>query len=714
MAIPLDLRSLIRPNSIAVVGASPRPLSSGFITLNNLVHSSYSGRLYAVNPKYDEILGVRCYASIGDLPEAVDSAILCVPGASASQVLREAGNAGARSAIVYASGFAETDQGGREYQSELQQVAASFRMAVCGPNCLGIVNLRDGYYGFGSSVAADLPSGRVSAVCQSGSIGIALLNSGRGIGYSYVVSSGNEAIVTVEDYIEFFVQDDATDVILAFVEGFRNIPKLREVASLAMDRNKPIIVLKVGRSAVARRTALAHTGALAGSDTVHNAFFKQTGIIRANDLDEMLETAALLLTAPRPRGSRLGVIAISGGEVGLLADLAEDIGLRFAVLSENTVRSIREVVPPFINVGNPLDAGWVGDEGQTYAACLERMGRDPSVDLIAVCQDVQVGFGQDLAAEYEPLARSIVMAADKLHKPLVLFSNISGGFQPVLREIFDKGGIPTLQGTVESLRAIRHLIDFSSFRKRPPSLTRTETAGERLATAVGFLTGGCLSEHASKQVLSAYGIPVTREGQAQTIEAAREVAEGIGYPVVLKVDSPDIPHKTEAGAIRLNVTDSDALGIAYEAILASARRTNPAARISGVLVQEMLDLEHACEVIAGVAYDQQFGPTVLFGLGGIMVEVLRDVALRVAPLSEEDAWEMLDELRGSPVLAGVRGKPAVDREAIVDVLLRLSAMAIDLGDRVSEIDINPLVVFSEGQGAVAADALVVCSRPDVT
>src|SRR3972149_7042386 len=370
MTSSMDLRSLIRPASIAVVGASPRPLSSGFITLNNLVHSGYSGRVYAVNPKYDKVLGVEGYDSIGEIPEAIDSAILCVPGSSVSRVLGEAGRAGVRSAVVYASGFAETDEGGRRYQSELQENAASHGMAVCGPSCLGIVNLRDRYYGFGASVAADLPRGRVSALCQSGSIAISLLNSGRGIGFNYVVSSGNEAVVTVEDYLEFFVQDEETDVVLAFVEGFRNIPKLRKVAGLALEHDKPIIVLKVGRSAIAQRTALAHTGALAGSDAVHNAFFKQTGIIRAVDLDEALETTALLLKAPRPKGGRLGVIAISGGEVGLLADLAEEIGLQFATLSDDTTRSIREVVPPFIDVGNPLDAGWVGDEGRTYPTSI--------------------------------------------------------------------------------------------------------------------------------------------------------------------------------------------------------------------------------------------------------------------------------------------------------------------------------------------------------
>jgi acyl-CoA synthetase (NDP forming) len=707
-----DLQRLIRPSSIAIVGASPRPLSSGSITLNNLINAGYEGRLYAVNPKYEEILGVKCYRSINELPEAVDSAILCVPAISISHVLEEAGNAGVRSAIVYASGFAEADEKGHIYQSEIHDIATSFGMPICGPNCLGIVNLRDRYYGFGTSVSAALPCGRVSAVCQSGSIGIALLNSGRGIGFNYLVSSGNEAVITVEDYLEFFAEDDATDVILAFVEGFRNIAKLREVASLALECDKPIIVIKVGRSAVARRAALAHTGSLAGSDAVHDAFFKQAGIIRATDLDEALETTALLLRSPRPKGGRIGVIAISGGEVGLLADLSDEIGLQFATISDDTVMSIREVVPPFIDVGNPLDAGWVGDEGQTYAACLERMGGDPQVDIVAVCQDAPIGFGPDLAGEYEPLAQAVVKAAGKLNKPIILFSNISGGFQPNLRKILDEGGIPTLQGTSESLRAIRHLIDFASYRKGLRTQVNVEQNPERQMRALRLLTRSCLTEHESKQLLREYGIRITRERLVHTVGEAIDAAEEIGYPIALKIDSPDIQHKTDIGAIRLNIANSGALEAAYDEVLYDTQRSRPEARIGGMLVQEMLNIEHACEVIAGLAYDNQFGPTILFGLGGTLVEALHDVTLRVSPLSVDDAWSMLEELRGSAILNGIRGKPPADRQAIVDVLLCLSDLSIELDERISEIDINPLLVFPQGEGAVAADALVVCSGMD--
>jgi acyl-CoA synthetase (NDP forming) len=702
---------LIRPRSVAVVGASERDGSLGGHVIRNLEYAGYAGQQYCVNPKYEAVFGVPCYPSIRDLPAAVDCVVVAVPAQYVVPVMKEAADNGVRSAVIFAAGFAESGDEGRLLQSQLGAIARSSGMAICGPNCLGIANFRDGFMGFSSLMDFDLAAGKIAAVCQSGSVALALLNNNRGIRYRYVVSSGNEAATTIEDYIDFFVQDPGTGAILAFVEGLRNVPKLKRAAAMAIEQDKPIIFLKVGRSAVGRRSVVAHTGALAGSEAVHAAFFKQMGIIQVADLDELLETAVLLAAAPTPGGSKLGVIGISGGEVAMLSDLAEDNGLEFADLAEETATRIRSLLPPFSKVGNPLDAWGIGDLGNAYANCLEALGQDPSVDLVAVCQDAQIGLTERSIAYYVPLAHSVVGVSKRLHKPLVLFSNISGGVHPSLREILEAGGVPTLQGTTPSLRAIRHFVDYGAYRRLPRRLSASSIAPHesRIPGAFGIQPGSSLGEHASKQLLSAYGIRSTREEIAGSLREAKRIALKLGYPIVLKVDSPDIQHKTDAGAVRLNVRDAEELARAYEEVLANARKACPAARVGGVLVQEMLDLSQALETIVGVTWDPQFGPTVLFGLGGVLVEVLRDFSLRVAPLTEEDAWSMLDDIRCRRVLDGVRGKPPADRGAIVDVLIKVSALAIELEGRLAEVDINPLVVFSEGKGAVAADALVVAS-----
>ncbi len=708
-----NLGYLLSPESVAVIGASKRPGSPGNVAISNLNRLGFSGRIFPVNPKYEELLGIRCYGDISSVPENVDCALICLPSAVVPESLEKAAKAGARSAIIYASGFAETGDTGRDLQKALKQIANAYSLPICGPNCIGLVNFKNGFGGLSAAVSSELSTGRISAVCQSGSVAIAFLNSGRGLDFHHVVSSGNEAIVTVEDYIEYFIEDEETDVVLAFVESFRNIPKLRAVAARSRESGKPIIVLKVGRSLLAQRTVASHTGALAGVDAVLNALCRQCGIIRVTDMNEMLETASLFrgLDCRQAQGEKLGMMAVSGGEIGLLADLAEDIGICLPTLSDKTISEIREYLPPYSNISNPLDAWGNGDLGKTYANCLAALGRDPGVDLVAVCLDMQAGTKGEQAEFYKTAAHSIADVAGQLEKPVIVFSNISGGLHPGLHAILEQGEVPVLQGSAESLRAIAHWFQFSTSRGTPVAPGQYQRNNERAAAAASLLTGASLSEHASKEVLKLYAIPVTPEKLVTSLEEAQEAISELGFPVALKVDSADLPHKTEADVIRLNITDSERLAKAYGEIMAKAEKAVIGAKINGVLVEEMLNLDDAVEVIAGVSVDPQCGPVVLFGLGGIFAEALTDVALRVAPLSEADAWSMLNEIRGTDLLAGARGKPPVDRAAIVEVLQKLSDLAMELGEQISEVDINPLVVYPEGKGVVAADALIVTTTP---
>ena len=708
-----NLRYLLSPDSVAVVGASKRPGSPGSMAILNMLERGYSGNLYPINPKYKEVHGIPCYENMAHLPEKVDCVIICVPAAGVPSILNLAVEAGSRSAIVYASGFAETGKTGADLQRELRKIAKRNVMPVCGPNCIGLVNFKSEFGGLSATVPPELHKGRVSAVYQSGSVAIALLNNGRGIEFNRVVSSGNEAVVTVEDYLEFFLEDEDTDVVLGFVEAFQNISKLRAVAAKARKLGKPIILLKVGQSSLARRTVASHTGRLAGSNAVLDALLKQCGIVRVRDLDELLETATLFLKSNRPRAKGLGMMAVSGGEIGMLADLADNVGLQFAPLAEETVEALRDCLPPYSSISNPLDAWGNGDLDRTYASALEILGRDPGIDLVGVSLDVQAGLNRNQAEFYEIAARSVVKVAAKLSKPVIVFSNISTGINRELLAVFESGGVPTLQGSEKSLRAISHLIDFSTRTHEKQSGSDSMRDDNRVSEAIAQFVHPRLSEHASKNVLNLYGIPTTTERIVSSLEEARESASEIGYPVVLKAVSPDLPHKTEADIIRLAIVDEASLEKAYEAIEINVRAIVPDESIDGTLVQEMLDLDQALEVIVGISVDPQCGPAVLFGLGGVFAEILNDVALRVIPISESDAWAMLAEIRGADLLTGVRGNPAVDRAAIVDILLKLSDLATELGNYLGEVDVNPLVVFPQGRGAIAADALIVTS-PDIS
>ena len=400
-----DLRPLFLPRSLAVVGASEKP-GPGSMVLVNARPSGFTGPVYAVNPRYSQVHGHPCFPRLSELPEVPECVAVAVPSALVPGVVREAAEVGARSVVVYGSGFAEIGPDGQALQRELQAIAARYDLPVCGPNCLGPINLQAGYAAYSAPLPEILPRGRVGAVVQSGSVCIGLLNSGRGVGFSHLVSSGNEAVTECADYIRYFVGDPNTDVIVAFVEGFRNPAKLADAARLAAEAHKPIIVVKVGRSELSRRAVQAHTGALAGSDAVHDAFFRRHGIIRVHDLDEMLETAQLFLSSRLPRGPGVGLITVSGGQVGLVTDLAEEEGIVFPELAAETLAQVKSQLPAFSNVGNPLDAWGNGDLAGAYPRCLEAVARDPAVDLVAVCQDAPAGLGKRQAATYQHVARA--------------------------------------------------------------------------------------------------------------------------------------------------------------------------------------------------------------------------------------------------------------------------------------------------------------------
>jgi acyl-CoA synthetase (NDP forming) len=463
-----DLNSLLKPESIAVVGASER-FGAGSLVIENLRTLGFPGKIIPINPRHKELFGVPCYPSLLDVPEAekIECLAILLGYQHVNPTLEQAAERGIHGAWAFASGFAETGAEGVRLQEELKRICLENRIQFCGPNCVGYANLQDRVGTYSAPISPTLRKGGVSVVGQSGSVILALANSNRGIGFNFLISSGNEAVVDLTDYIEFLLDDERTEVIIAFIETIRRPEAFIAACDRAAEIGKPIIVVKVGRSEIARQVALTHTGAITGADRVHDALFKKLGIIRVDDLDQLLETAEVFAKCRRrlPKGNGVGAITVSGGEIGLISDLAEGLSFHFTSLSKEAQKELRRKLPSFTAIGNPLDGWGSGDLVETYPACLDVLAREEGIDLIAVSQDSPPGMAEKQIRQYADVARAAVKAVES-GKPVVAFSHVSGGLDPTIRGILEEGNVPFLQGTRESLLAIHHLVEYGQFLRR--------------------------------------------------------------------------------------------------------------------------------------------------------------------------------------------------------------------------------------------------------
>ena len=705
----LDLKPLLAPRAIAVVGASDRP-GAGSLVLDNLRQLGFPGPVYPVNPKYSELAGWRCYPSLRDLPGPVDSVAILLGYQRVLPVLQEAAAIGARGAWSLASGFGEAGPAGEALQAEVAAFCHEHSIALCGPNCIGVVNFhaRAATYSVALPPSAMTP-GHVGAVVQSGAVCLGLANAARGLGFSTLISSGNEAALDNADYIAYLADDPQTRVILAFIEGFRRPERFMAAAAKAFAAGKPLLVVKVGRSAVAQRATRAHTGSLAGADAVHDAVFRKLGVVRLDDLDELLEAAELFLKAPLPAGRGVGLLTLSGGQIGLIGDLMAGLDLELPELSPDAHAALEQILPPYSSIANPLDAWGAGNFEETYPACTRIVADEPRIHLIGVARDSSPGIAEREVAQSIVIVEAAAKAASAAGKPVVVFANIANGIEPAVKARADVLGLPLLQGTRASLRAMEALIRYAERRRQPsePSgpgpVPAAEAAGLR-----HWLAGqpGSLTESAGKRLLAAYGIRVTREALATSSDDAVRLAAELSGPVVLKIASPDILHKTEAKGILLGLQAPEQVRAGFERILANARAYDPHARLEGVLVQEMVP-PGAVEVIVGSSVDPEFGPVVVFGMGGVLVELIKDATLRLAPVTVAEAAAMVAETRGAALLHGFRGAPPADLDALAAAIVRLSHLAYDFRNEIVAVDVNPLMVLPAGHGIVAADALVV-------
>ncbi|MGI8691022.1 MAG: acetate--CoA ligase family protein [Thermomicrobiales bacterium] len=716
------MNALFHPKRIAIVGATPRP-GFAFNIHRLLLNNGYEGEVFGVTPRHTEVLGCPCYPTLDAIPGSVDLAMVVVPSNLVLDVLGQAERAGVGAVNIITSGFGEqSDDEAHQRQEQIRDFARRTGIRVVGPNCLGIISTpakmvaKSGAY-------ANVRRGPIGIVFQSGLLAYSAVIPPleREFGYTYVVTTGNEADLDATDFMRYCVEDEETRVVGCFIEQFRDPQKLLRVAEMAAERQKALVVLKIGRSDAGKRAAQAHTGSLVGSDAIADAIMRQYGIVRVYNLDEMIETLAVFHAKRLPRGPGVGTIFVSGGACGLVADLSQDLGISLPPLAPETVAKLTPVIPEYGTVGNPLDTtGQAATQPEITEGSLVAMAEDPNIHTVIYGQAYPSRV--DLTTPVGEVLRT--MPERYPDKNFFIMSLVTGRVQEGRRYDQDPveptmkwDGVPFLQGTENSLRAVRSLIRYADFQRTrmqsapvagAPSSRQSaadSVVAERARALVTAANGKPLVERAAKDLLTLYGIPVTRERLATSADEAVAAAQAIGYPVALKIESPDIAHKTEAGGVLLNIADDGAVRTGFETVIANAWQYKPEAQLGGVLVQEMVS--GGREMIVGMTQDPVYGPAVAVGLGGIFVEVLKDVALGVPPLTEHDSRAMLGRLRGAAILEGTRGAAPADTDAVVDILGKFSQLCLDLRDVVSEIDINPLLVFDRGAGARVVDCLIV-------
>lgn len=692
-----QFEKLFEPQSIAVVGVSEDANRPGSQTVNALMRNGYAGRIYPVNPKYSTHEGLTCYPSIGAIEGEVDIAVIGVPARSVIGIIEECAKKGVAFAVVPSGGFRESGPEGAALQDRMVAIAREAGMRIVGPNCLGYVNVhKDVYAGFGSITRPPkLEKGSVSLVTQSGGFGysIALACAGAGIGFRNIIATGNEADIDMVEFLDALLDDPGTRILLAYIEGLPNGRALMDVGRRALTLGKPLLVWKGGVTEEGARAAATHTANLTGSYDFYQAMFRQSGIVEVRELHEAADFIKAFEGRKLPAGRRVAVMGGSGGSAIVFADAAEQSGLEFSVFSEDTRRSLSQVVPAIGAVHNPVDftAGYIvaGNEERLRAA-VKTVIDDPNVD--AVCINVATSSVTGCRVGAAVLAGLVESAT----KPLFVFQSTP---DPEAITAFDRAHIPVMPSPVRVARSIAMLARYRETKERnEQAIAAMDTA----APDSSLITRQpSLGETESKAALQRIGIAVTRDLLVKSAGDAR-LAE-LTPPLAVKIASPDIPHKTEVGGVRLNIRTSEELEDAIDGILTNARTMAPTARIDGVIVSEMLT--GGFELLAGAVNDAVFGPVVVVGAGGIYAESLKDTACRLAPFDETTAREMIDELQCRPILAGARGQPAFDVGAVARSLAALSRFAWENRGSIAEIDINPL--FALPSGAVAADALIV-------
>lgn len=700
--------AIFNPKSIAVVGASTRKGTVGSDLFRNLIDDKFQGEVYPVNPKSPEIYGRKTYATLADIPGDVDLAILILPAKIIPMVLDQAIEKGVKAVVVISAGFKETGAEGAVMEKAIAAKCQAAGMPLVGPNCLGVIN-GDINVRLNASFAAKMPSeGNLGFISQSGALCTSVLDyaEARRMGFSKFISFGNKADVSEVDLLNYLADDEKTSVIAMYLEDITDGAAFIKAASrILWEKGKPILCLKSGRSAEGAKAVSSHTGSLAGSDEVYTALLKQAGIQRVDTISELFDYAALYTTQPLPKGNKLGIITNAGGPGIMATDAAVREGLELAVIQESTKDKMRDKLPSSAALGNPVDV--IGDaRSDRYEAAVRAVMDDDNVDMGLVILTPQS------MTDVEEIAAVIPKATEGLGKPVACafmgVKDVAGG-----ADILTKAGIPNYafpEGAIAALAAATRLVELKNLDNREPAeLPEADEAfvAKLIDKALGDADEKYLTQAECRPIFQAYGMPLLKSGVATTPEEAAVIVEEIGKKVVMKVMSADVIHKFDAGGVLLNIDGPENAKSAYAKILENVENAEPGAQVDGILIEEMA--AKGVEVILGCNRDDKFGPLIMFGLGGTLVEVLKDVSFRLAPMWKVSAERMVREINSFQVLDGFRGSPPCDIDSIVNTLQRLSSLTVNHPE-IAELDINPLIVHANGEGCSVADSRIMLRR----
>ncbi|MEJ2164458.1 MAG: acetate--CoA ligase family protein [Desulfobacterales bacterium] len=699
----MSLERILNAESVAIVGASKNVTKRGYQSIRTLLDEKYGGRIYPVNPKEKSILGFKCYKKVADIDGPVDVALVATPAATLPAVLEDCGQKGVKGAVVLAGGFGEMGARGRKLEEEMVAVARKHNIRLIGPNTSGMINLHENLNLVGLK---DTPPGDIALLTQSGNMALTLITEAKiksRKGFSYYVGVGNEADIKFHEYLEFFRQEPNTRAILIYVEGLRNGREFLQQAQKTT-LEKPIILLKSGRTSTGKKSAGSHTGALAGISEVAKGAFKRAGIITIENSDELFPVAETLSSLPPIKNQSVAILADGGGHATIAADLLTDLGVRLPELSAKTQQNLKKILPEAASVPNPVDvAGGTDADPSIFADCADIILKDPNIGgllIVGLFGGYGIRFAKSLSLMEEDAAHRMGKMVKSRHKPVVLHSLYTSE-RPYALDLLRYYNIPVFDSLDVAVKCISALAEYGDYLKSyHPKYTfelnwgsKAKPEGEAIIRAVREDGRQSLLEIEAKRLFALHGAPVSAGLLAKSADEAAAIAADAGSDVVLKIVSPDILHKSDAGGVRVKLHTQKQVRQAYKDIIENARHYYPDADIRGVLVSPMA--AEGVEVIIGTKYDDQFGPVIMYGLGGIMVEVLKDVAFRVIPLTSTGARKMIEETKSYPILNGARGKPPLDKKAITKLLLLCSEIVVAY-PAIQEMDLNPVIVHQKG------------------
>ncbi|MDR1272197.1 MAG: acetate--CoA ligase family protein [Clostridiales Family XIII bacterium] len=698
----MEITKLIRPASIAVVGATERPKTFGCTASLQALKSSVKDRVYLVNPTRDELHGQKVYKDLADLPEIPDCVVVATPRDTILPILEQAARLGAGSAVVYASGFSEEhSEEGDALEARMVEVSKEYSFPILGPNCAGLLNNEDNIslWGLGTDFDMNTRVGGVAVVAQSGYIAQNLINTDY-FNISYAVSTGNGNATMLEDFLKYVVDDDRVSVVAVYLEGLKDASKFADALGAAARKKKPVVILKSGKSSKGAKAAASHTGNLAGSSAAYEAAFKKFGAISVDSIEEFISTSQMfsVLKGNFLKPATFAGLNLSGGENTLCADLSEKHGVSLPDFAPETITEIEKYIPAFATASNPLDGTTaLFSKLENIVSVIRAAESDPAIGGIIFGANI----GEKVTGGPPKTIVDAVLAAIEsgCSKPVFLVGSQESSKDQEIRRVVEAAGVPLTSCGETGYTSLGKLTEFMNFDPDSSSL--------RLAAPDAPLPEGsvALSESESKREMAVYGLPVPTQVVVKDTDELAEVAAKMNFPLVLKIDSPDILHKTDAGGVKLGINSAEEAGVAYGEILASCKAYAPDARVNGILVQEMAP--KATEIIIGVSNDAQFGPMLLAGLGGVFVEVFKDVSLCPCPVTKAEAIGMLKNLKAYKLLAGYRGSAPADIDALADLMVAVSDYAAEHRNELKELDLNPVFVYDEGKGVKVVDALVV-------